>query len=504
MNLLIYRDDTSTNKVDNFREAANTYAGFLSHCHEDHLDGLATFNLPVYCSDATKELILRLKTRNERANTQVTSTPRFAHLRSNLVALPMNTPTKILVGKVEVNVTLIEANHCPGSVMFLFETSTASVLVTGDIRAEPWVVNSFVNHPFLIPYASCKPLDCIYMDTTFAYRNNGCPPYLEIGPNGPNVEELLQLLERYPADTRFVFNKVGTLGYEQIWIRIWARSHEKVHIDQYHLQLYQSIMDYDSTARQLVLNCVTSDPEAARFHACSPPCREYLESSSYVVYLSPVVDFHPLDVKILQSIYPSHLKGFKLVPSASTSRLPVYTCWGLPAYRRYMLHNGEYFPLSLPFYYSRHSSYSEVTHLVNSFQPLQVYPCTTRVEYYKNGFKMQDLFGPHCRTTNNGFRHDREMLSQVHQEPIAKESPVPVHKESSESGNSSHGSILEMLCRNLTQATAPTAGDIHDRYDYRNVKYHSRRVPRLKRIAASRTLSVDPRLRARRTTTIVK
>ena len=44
--------------------------------------------------------------------------------------------------RVGITVTAIDANHCPGSAMFLFEGSFGRILYTGDFR---WVLRMPVN-----------------------------------------------------------------------------------------------------------------------------------------------------------------------------------------------------------------------------------------------------------------------------------------------------------------------------------------------------------------------
>ena len=46
-----------------------------------------------------------------------------------------------------MNVRLFDANHCPGSVMFLFETGSELILHTGDVRWTP----KFLRNEYLFP-----------------------------------------------------------------------------------------------------------------------------------------------------------------------------------------------------------------------------------------------------------------------------------------------------------------------------------------------------------------
>lgn len=51
--------------------------------------------------------------------------------------IPLQVPTEIeLTPKSRIRVTLFDANHCIGAVMFLIEGDGKAVLYTGDIRGE--------------------------------------------------------------------------------------------------------------------------------------------------------------------------------------------------------------------------------------------------------------------------------------------------------------------------------------------------------------------------------
>ncbi|KAI8800793.1 DNA repair metallo-beta-lactamase-domain-containing protein [Cladochytrium replicatum] len=148
---------------------------FLSHFHTDHFGGLTSKfdHGPIYCSAITGSLVIQ----------QLRVKPEY------VVRLPMNVPTEVQ----GVRVTLVDANHCPGAVLFLFEvpntvvnkgaasatsgsTETSSrvlrYLHTGDFRACP----DHLKHPAI----ARKRIDLLYLDTTYCKPSHCFPPQGEI------------------------------------------------------------------------------------------------------------------------------------------------------------------------------------------------------------------------------------------------------------------------------------------------------------------------------------
>ena len=129
-----------------------------------------------------------------------------------------------------IQVTMFEANHCTGAVMFckfhfkfepgakantrvVIEDNVKAVLYTGDIRSEPWFVNNLARQPTILPYASgLKRLDCIYLDTSHTEP-------VEFPTKAEGLKELLQKVSQYPPDTVFHFS-AWTFGYEEVWIAL--------------------------------------------------------------------------------------------------------------------------------------------------------------------------------------------------------------------------------------------------------------------------------------------
>jgi len=170
----------------------------------------------------------------------------YRHLKNLLKAIPLDTPTVIeLAPGNEVRVTLLDANHCVGAVMFLIEGGGKAVLYTGDIRSESWWVDSLKRNPVLASYsappggAPLNKLDCIYLDTTFVVSGRE-DPYCHFPPKADGLAELLQKVAQYPKDTLFYVD-AWTFGYEDVWQALANFLGSQVHVDRYRHGMYSAL-----------------------------------------------------------------------------------------------------------------------------------------------------------------------------------------------------------------------------------------------------------------------
>ncbi|CAH0047160.1 unnamed protein product [Clonostachys solani] len=235
--------DIRTSAVDHFRSHSHLrppLACFLSHVHSDHLAGLETLRSPfVYCSAATRAILLRLERYPCRINYALgileTRQQTYKHLHKVLKPLPLDTPTCIeLQPGHQIQVTLLDANHCPGSVMFLIEGDGRAILYTGDIRSEPWFVNSVQRNPAILEYTlGSKTLDKIYLDTSFIDD-------VRFPTKAEGIVELLEKVSRYPDDTTFHF-QAWTYGYEDVWVALAKSLKTAIHVDDYKMRIYKSL-----------------------------------------------------------------------------------------------------------------------------------------------------------------------------------------------------------------------------------------------------------------------
>ncbi|KAK8018994.1 Artemis protein, partial [Apiospora marii] len=472
----------------------------LSHVHSDHLAGLETLRGPfVYCSAATREILLRLERYPCRINYASgmleARKQTYKHLKHILKPIPLETPTQLELwpGKY-VQVTLFDANHCVGAVMFLIEGGGKAVLYTGDIRSEPWWVNSIARNPALVEYThGIKTLDRIYLDTSVL---DDYP----LKTKAEGLRDLLIQVARYPADTVF-FVQAWTYGYEDVWVALAKALDSKIHVDAYKMGIYKSLVERTSEdlfARQVHLakeapylvgfscannqhdGCLTLD-ENARIHSCEKGTACSVVQNQPVVWIKPIVSRLPDGQEIaevgigggggdlereaeLQYITADNvdavismirdLSGFPLeTREAAITRILSSIASGrnaslnididdfsdddkmeadlVKAVRSVVTRVGSnaseqlgqsrsaqgdhkggggaaLLPTTIAFPYARHSSYPELRHLVDTFKPKDVWPCTVHDEdWFRRGITMRQLFGQSC--SEDIFEHDALM-----------------------------------------------------------------------------------------------
>lgn len=95
----------------------------------------------------------------------------------------------------------------------VIESDNKAILYTGDIRSEPWFVNTISRNPNLAEYTSgLKTLDKIYLDTSFTED-------VPFQTKAQGIAELLCKVSKYPSDTVFHF-QAWTYGYEDVWVAL--------------------------------------------------------------------------------------------------------------------------------------------------------------------------------------------------------------------------------------------------------------------------------------------
>ncbi|PWN36151.1 uncharacterized protein FA14DRAFT_190064 [Meira miltonrushii] len=271
----------------------------LSHPHTDHLVGLSSLSqhsAPIYCSETTKRLLLALERKEDRIRFdegKITTRKRpYRHLRRTekecnalnaqtgihaltpwdlLIPLPFDKPIQIQYNaNTKIRLTLLPANHMPGSTMFLIEGPRGAVLHTGDLRAEQNFVQDLIAKTHLgrlsivpSPFMSSptwpmnvispsiqsqgiakSPSDCgsdsklesVYLDTERIMDSQ------EPLPRSKAINDVLELIKLYPTSTSFHID-LWTSGYEQFCVGLYkafaAEEEGLIHIDRYKAELFE-------------------------------------------------------------------------------------------------------------------------------------------------------------------------------------------------------------------------------------------------------------------------
>ncbi|KAK3426330.1 hypothetical protein EUGRSUZ_F02800 [Eucalyptus grandis] len=199
--------------VDAFRFAGDhSVSYFLSHFHSDHYTGLspAWSRGVVFCSPTTSRLLI-----------DVLGVP--ARL---VVSLPVGEALSI----DGCEVRLVDANHCPGAVMFLFKVPGGGggefrrYVHTGDFRFR----DSMRSEPGLGEFVAC---DAIFLDTTY------CNPKFVFPSQEESIDYVASVIERVGVENRDsaknILFLVATyvIGKERILLEVARRCGCKVYVD---------------------------------------------------------------------------------------------------------------------------------------------------------------------------------------------------------------------------------------------------------------------------------
>ncbi|XP_060628579.2 5' exonuclease Apollo [Anolis sagrei] len=213
------------------RKAAQARLFFLSHMHTDHTVGLSsTWNRPIYCSPVTGQILrLKLKVADQWIHPLEVG-------ENHVLALDK-------IGKETMTVTLIDANHCPGSVMFLFEGYFGVILYTGDFRYSP-------NMQQEEALKNKKLINTLYLD------NTNCHPSSVLPSRETATEQIKELIRAHPS--HLVKIGVYTLGKESLLVELAHEFHTWVVVSPQRLELMHLLELED---------VFTSEEGAGRIHA---------------------------------------------------------------------------------------------------------------------------------------------------------------------------------------------------------------------------------------------
>jgi len=255
---------------------------FLSHCHTDHMVGLedvgsflkkrrrGTGPRKLYCSMISSVFVQK----------KYPDIPREA-----IVEMLPNHPLTISVSACKsvynLRVTGINANHCPGSLMFLMEkldstgTVCSRILYTGDFRFDnlggKYLARLHALHSGTIPLH----IDEMYLDTTFC-----SPMYPSFPPRQVAEENIWKICDEWVKKNRskktrqkhaVLLDLPARYGYENIFHHIYQRSgyEWRVHVPSTKFSEY--------LCHSSLEDCTDPDPSnAPHIHACSTSTSQQL------------------------------------------------------------------------------------------------------------------------------------------------------------------------------------------------------------------------------------
>ncbi|XP_023283374.1 5' exonuclease Apollo [Seriola lalandi dorsalis] len=249
------------------RKCPGTRLFFLSHMHSDHTVGLTSTwsDRAIYCSPATATLLkLKLQVKEKWVHPLELAEP---HL------LPLDD-----IGKETLTVTLIDANHCPGAVMFLFEGYFGSILYTGDFRYTP----SMLREPCL---RTNTAIDVLYLD------NTNCDPNRTLPSRQRATQQIKEIIRSHPNHN--VVIGLYSLGKESLLLELAMEFKTWIEVSFQRME----------TLKVLELPDVfTTDPGAGRIRAvdqseiCSATFHRWNKEQPTLAILPtsrPLVSFHP-------------------------------------------------------------------------------------------------------------------------------------------------------------------------------------------------------------------
>ncbi|VDP36064.1 unnamed protein product [Soboliphyme baturini] len=175
---------------------------FLTHAHSEHYQGLsAKWKHRIYCSEVTAKILAYF----------------FNFERDVLHPLQLNETHPLTWGSDPesecATVTAIDAEHCPGSVMYLFEGHFGRVVCTGDFRLEDCSV---------VPERWwSSPVDKMYFDDyAYDWEESVSKESLHWPSRDKAREEALNILRGHLPDKVFLVMPQQKLGKEELLIAI--------------------------------------------------------------------------------------------------------------------------------------------------------------------------------------------------------------------------------------------------------------------------------------------
>lgn len=351
-----------------------------SHFHSDHYTGLTKkFNYgPIFCGKITAHLIdLVLHVPKEYIHVLPMEQPILLWKNNHIVlpgALPLYDHTNC-DKSTTITVTLLPANHCPGSVMFIFsirndDGSSKTILHTGDFRCD----DSIIYHHLLKPYqktTGSTTLDLVYLDTTYD-DPAWCFPsqHIILAKSCQYLKRIiLQENKRKLAPFNYLV-VIGcyTIGKERIAIHLADAFSCKIYCQPFKRKIFNC---YTESEWGNLFSVLEDNPLKAMIHLVP---MDWLQETK----LSELLTMYKTTFTHIVAIYPTGWTSSKktkkngsddIFPFTKISTLNFHT---LDSQGGQLIKKDRIFLYELP--YSEHSSYEELERFRDSFLVEKIIP----------------------------------------------------------------------------------------------------------------------------------
>ena len=328
---------------------------FLTHFHSDHYGGITKhWNMgTIYCSVPTANLV----------HSQLGVPKQYIH------PLPLHTPTIIASshspnGNQAITVTLLNANHCPGAIMFLFEVGTRVILHVGDFRWNYHIMSQQTPlRPFCrVPWANIQQqqqpvhlrrIDDLFLDTTYCDAQYCLPTQAEcIHAVIDVVQQEILNAKSNKAKIILLFGAY-TIGKEAVYMSVAKHFKMKVYVDQRRYRILSSL-----EWSQEDISILTTNPDLTNLwvvplgHINMSKLSNYrtIQMKNFYRYYDRVIGFRPT--------------GWTLQKKGTTTKTKPSVI-GTTTKGYITLH-------TVP--YSEHSSFPELVECLESLNPKRIIP----------------------------------------------------------------------------------------------------------------------------------
>jgi hypothetical protein len=213
---------------------------FLTHYHSDHYGGLSSGwkHGKIYCTPTTGNLLSNVLHIN----------------REHLITVEIGESVTIQGAKV----SFLDANHCPGAALLLFELENGiNHLHTGDMRFTP----SMMTYPQFQPPMK---IDKLYLDTTYAH------PKHQFMPQSESIALVVSMATEFLAanpTNGIIYISAYNLGKERIIFALAdALPQYPIFLDGHKMLIMEQLLGARSGRERVAAGQFTSDPYISRIH----------------------------------------------------------------------------------------------------------------------------------------------------------------------------------------------------------------------------------------------